>query len=65
MVIGRSLADATVGVGLRTSIGNGGKESACGWCKDTWGLNWQITPRMLTEAMAPGGAEAKRAFVRR
>ena len=43
-------------------VGNGGQESACGWCKDRWGLNWQITPRVLTEAMAAGGAEAKRAF---
>ncbi len=34
----------------------------CGWCKDRWGLSWQITPRTLTEAMAAGGAEAKRAF---
>ena len=43
-------------------VGNGGKESACGWCKDRWGLSWQITPRTITEAMAAGGAEAKRAF---
>ncbi len=43
-------------------VGNGGRESACGWCKDKWGVNWQITPRALTEAMAAGGAEAKRAF---
>jgi predicted 3-demethylubiquinone-9 3-methyltransferase (glyoxalase superfamily) len=43
-------------------IGNGGAESACGWCKDKWGLNWQITPRVLTEAMAQGGDVAKRAF---
>ena len=43
-------------------VGNGGKESVCGWCKDRWGLNLQITPRVLTEAMAVGGAEAKRAF---
>ncbi len=43
-------------------VGNGGKESQCGWCKDKWGLNWQFTPRVLTEAMAKGGAEAKRAF---
>ena len=43
-------------------VGNGGKESACGWCKDRWGLNWQITPRTLSEAMAQGGAEAQRAF---
>lgn len=43
-------------------VGNGGSESACGWCKDKWGVNWQITPRTLTEAMAAGGDEAKRAF---
>jgi predicted 3-demethylubiquinone-9 3-methyltransferase (glyoxalase superfamily) len=43
-------------------VGNGGQESACGWCKDKWGLNWQITPRTLTEAMMAGGDEAKRAF---
>ena len=43
-------------------VGTGGKESACGWCKDRWGLNWQITPRVLTDALAAGGAEAKRAF---
>jgi predicted 3-demethylubiquinone-9 3-methyltransferase (glyoxalase superfamily) len=43
-------------------VGNGGQESACGWCKDRWGLSWQITPRVLTEALAKGGAEAKRAF---
>ncbi len=42
--------------------GNGGAESACGWCKDKWGLNWQITPRVLTQAMAAGGDTAKRAF---
>lgn len=44
-------------------VGNGGVESACGWCKDRWGLSWQITPRTLVEAMAAGGAEAKRAFL--
>lgn len=43
-------------------VGNGGQESACGWCKDRWGVSWQITPRVLTEAMVAGGAEAKRAF---
>ena len=43
-------------------VGNGGQESACGWCKDKWGLSWQITPRVLTEAMARGGDVAKRAF---
>src|ERR1700691_6393254 len=43
-------------------VDNGGQESACGWCKDRWGLSWQITPRTLTEAMVAGGAEAKRAF---
>ena len=43
-------------------VGNGGMESDCGWCKDRWGLSWQITPRVLTEALAAGGAQAKRAF---
>lgn len=43
-------------------VGNGGSESACGWCKDRWGISWQITPRTLTEAMAAGGEEARRAF---
>jgi predicted 3-demethylubiquinone-9 3-methyltransferase (glyoxalase superfamily) len=43
-------------------VGNGGKESQCGWCKDKWGVSWQITPRTLTEAIMAGGAEAKRAF---
>jgi predicted 3-demethylubiquinone-9 3-methyltransferase (glyoxalase superfamily) len=43
-------------------VSNGGQESACGWCKDRWGLSWQITPRVLMEALAAGGAEAKRAF---
>ena len=43
-------------------VGNGGQESMCGWCKDKWGISWQITPRVLTEAMAIGGDEAKRAF---
>ena len=43
-------------------VGNGGAESQCGWCKDKWSVNWQITPRVLTEAMAQGGDVAKRAF---
>jgi predicted 3-demethylubiquinone-9 3-methyltransferase (glyoxalase superfamily) len=43
-------------------VGNGGAESQCGWCKDKWGLNWQITPSVLTDAMAEGGDVAKRAF---
>jgi predicted 3-demethylubiquinone-9 3-methyltransferase (glyoxalase superfamily) len=43
-------------------VGNGGQESDCGWCKDRWGLSWQITPRALSDALAAGGAEAKRAF---
>jgi len=43
-------------------VGNGGEESACGWRRDRWGLSWQITPRVLTEAMEAGGEEAKRAF---
>lgn len=43
-------------------VGNGGAESACGWCKDRWGFSWQITPRTLMDAMTAGGDEAKRAF---
>ncbi len=43
-------------------VNNGGQESECGWCKDRWGLSWQITPRALTDAFAAGGEEAKRAF---
>jgi predicted 3-demethylubiquinone-9 3-methyltransferase (glyoxalase superfamily) len=43
-------------------VSNGGNESACGWCKDRWGLSWQVTPRALTDALAAGGAEARRAF---
>jgi len=44
-------------------VGNGGAESACGWCKDKWGVNWQITPRALTDGMAdPDPAVRKRVF---
>ena len=44
-------------------VGNGGQESQCGWCKDRWGLSWQITPRALTAAMAnPDRAAAQRAM---
>ncbi len=44
-------------------VGNGGSESACGWCKDRWGVSWQITPRALLEAMTgQDRAAAKRAF---
>jgi 2-polyprenyl-6-hydroxyphenyl methylase/3-demethylubiquinone-9 3-methyltransferase len=43
-------------------VGNGGQESACGWCKDKWGVSWQITPRVLIEALEAGGEEARRAF---
>jgi predicted 3-demethylubiquinone-9 3-methyltransferase (glyoxalase superfamily) len=43
-------------------VENGGKESECGWCKDRWGVSWQITPRVLTDALAAGGERAKRAF---
>ena len=44
-------------------VGNGGEASACGWCRDRWGLSWQITPRVLMEAIAdPDPATAKRAF---
>ena len=43
-------------------VSGGGEESMCGWCKDAWGISWQITPRVLSEAMAAGGATAERAF---
>lgn len=43
-------------------VRNGGSESMCGWCKDRWGISWQITPRVLIDAMAQGGDVAKRAF---
>jgi predicted 3-demethylubiquinone-9 3-methyltransferase (glyoxalase superfamily) len=43
-------------------VGNGGQASQCGWCKDKWGISWQITPRVLSDALAAGGDEAKRAF---
>jgi predicted 3-demethylubiquinone-9 3-methyltransferase (glyoxalase superfamily) len=43
-------------------VGNGGQESQCGWCKDKWGISWQITPRVLTDALTVGGEVAKRAF---
>ncbi|HCD9064190.1 TPA: VOC family protein [Pseudomonas aeruginosa] len=44
-------------------VDNGGEESACGWCRDKWGISWQITPRVLSEAIAsPDRAAARRAF---
>ena len=43
-------------------VGNGGVESMCGWCKDKWGLSWQITPRILSESLVKGGDVATRAF---
>ena len=43
-------------------VANGGAESQCGWCRDKWGISWQITPRVLTDAMTKGGDVAKRAF---
>jgi len=44
-------------------IGNGGEESACGWCKDKWGISWQITPKVLSEGVTdPDPAVAKRVF---
>ena len=44
-------------------VNNGGRESECGWCKDKWGLSWQITPRILIDALAdPDRAVAKRVF---
>jgi predicted 3-demethylubiquinone-9 3-methyltransferase (glyoxalase superfamily) len=43
-------------------VGNGGAESNCGWCKDKWGVSWQITPKVLTDAMMAGGDAGARAF---
>ncbi len=44
-------------------VGNGGQESACGWCKDRWGHSWQITPRLLLDlTTSSDAATAKRAF---
>ncbi len=43
-------------------IKHGGQASYCGWCKDKWGISWQITPRVLIDAMAAGGKTAERAF---
>ena len=43
-------------------VENGGQESQCGWCRDRWGISWQITPRVLMDALAAGGDEASRAF---
>lgn len=44
-------------------VGNGGEESACGWCRDRWGVSWQISPRVLLEAIVdPDPAAARRAF---
>jgi predicted 3-demethylubiquinone-9 3-methyltransferase (glyoxalase superfamily) len=44
-------------------VGNGGEESVCGWCRDRWGISWQISPRVLVEAVAGGDpAAARRAF---
>ena len=43
-------------------VGNGGEESQCSWCKDRFGLSWQIVPRALTEAMVAGGEGSKRAM---
>ncbi len=43
-------------------VGNGGKESQCGWCKDKWGISWQIIPKALADGMMAGGAASKRVF---
>ena len=53
--------DFTV-LGIPCVVLNGGKESECGWCKDRWGVSWQITPRALIDAFSAGGEEAQRAF---
>lgn len=43
-------------------VNNGGQESQCGWCKDRWGISWQITPDILLQALAEGGEGGRRAF---
>lgn len=43
-------------------VGGGGEELACSWCRDRWGVHWQIVPRVLTQAMTAGGETARRAF---
>ena len=43
-------------------VNNGGAASECGWCKDKWGVSWQITPRVLSESLAKGGNIAQRTF---
>jgi predicted 3-demethylubiquinone-9 3-methyltransferase (glyoxalase superfamily) len=43
-------------------VSHGGTESQCGWCKDKWGISWQITPKVLLDAMASGGERAQHAF---
>jgi len=44
-------------------VGNGGQESMCGWCKDKWGISWQVTPRVLTDSLGdPDRAASKRVF---
>ena len=43
-------------------VDTGGQESQCGWCRDRWGISWQITPRALIEALAAGGDAARRVF---
>ena len=57
-----ALCVALASVPARLIIGNGGQESACGWCKDRWGISWQITPRTLMDGFRAGGDEAKRVF---
>jgi predicted 3-demethylubiquinone-9 3-methyltransferase (glyoxalase superfamily) len=43
-------------------VGNGGAEGQCGWCRDRWGVSWQITPKTLMEGIAAGGETAQRVF---
>ncbi len=43
-------------------VGHGGQESQCGWCRDRWGVNWQITPRVMMEVLKAGGPRARRVF---
>jgi 2-polyprenyl-6-hydroxyphenyl methylase/3-demethylubiquinone-9 3-methyltransferase len=63
LVSGRNPRSAETDRYWNAIVGNGGQESQCGWCKDKWGINWQITPIALTKAFTGSDrAAAKRAF---
>jgi predicted 3-demethylubiquinone-9 3-methyltransferase (glyoxalase superfamily) len=62
-VLGQAYVGLNGGPNFKPIVGNGGQESACGWCKDRWGFSWQITPRVLLDATTdPDRAAAKRSM---